>query len=84
MHVQPSGMLLEEASRLIDEGKLRTRAGAVLPLSQIRKAHEPSKAGYTRGRIVLRVAKWWGRSSTSGSVARASPAARRTEFMLKK
>jgi NADPH:quinone reductase-like Zn-dependent oxidoreductase len=54
--VQPSAEQLKEVGRLIDEGKLRAHVETILPLSQIKKAHELSKVGHTRGKIVLRVA----------------------------
>jgi len=57
VNVQPSAEQLEEVSQLIDEGKLKTHVEIVLPLSQVKRAHELSKAGHTRGKIVLRVAE---------------------------
>lgn len=55
--VQPNRKRLTEINRLIDEGKLKTRVAAVLPLSEIKKAHELSKDGHTRGKIVLEASK---------------------------
>lgn len=48
---------LNEASRLIESGQLKTRVGIVLPLTEAKKAQELSKAGHTSGKIVLRVAE---------------------------
>ena len=57
VNVQPNAEQLKEVSELIDEGKLITHVETVLPLSQVKKAHELSKAGHTHGKIVLRVAE---------------------------
>ena len=51
----PNAELLNETSRLVETGKLKTRVGIVLPLMQVKKAQELSKAGHTHGKIVLRV-----------------------------
>lgn len=48
---------LNEASQMIESGKLKIRVGMVLPLSEVRKAHELSKAEHTHRKIVLRVAE---------------------------
>ncbi len=48
-----SAKQLAEISRLIDEGKLKTHVGTVLPLAEVKKAHELSKGGHTSGKIVL-------------------------------
>ncbi|MBC8141450.1 MAG: NADP-dependent oxidoreductase [Armatimonadetes bacterium] len=47
---------LAEVSGLIGEGKLRTYLETVLPLSEAKQAHQLSKTGRTRGKIVLTVA----------------------------
>lgn len=57
VNVHPNAEQLEEVSRLIDEGKLKTHVETVLPLSEIKRAHELSKAGRTSGKIVMRVAE---------------------------
>src|SRR5208337_5208749 len=51
--VQPSGQQLREINRLIAAGKLKTHIATVLPLSEIRKAHQLSESGRTRGKIIL-------------------------------
>jgi NADPH:quinone reductase-like Zn-dependent oxidoreductase len=38
---------------LIEEGKLKIHIETVLPLTEEKKAHELSKTGRTRGKIVL-------------------------------
>lgn len=55
--VQPSGERLKQINQLIDAGELKTHVETVLPLSQVKRAHELSKTGRTRGKIVLRVAE---------------------------
>ncbi len=57
VNVQPSAEQLKEVGQLIEEGKLKTHVDIVLPLAQIKRAHELSKAGHTRGKIILRVAE---------------------------
>lgn len=49
----PNGKLLEEITPLIEEGKVKAHIETVLPLSEIKKAHELSESGHTRGKIVL-------------------------------
>lgn len=49
----PSAEQLAQITRLIDEGKLKTHVETVLPLAEVKKAHELSKSGRTRGKIVL-------------------------------
>jgi NADPH:quinone reductase-like Zn-dependent oxidoreductase len=46
---------LDELARLIDIGKLRPVVNTILPLTDVRTAHELSQAGHTRGKLVLRV-----------------------------
>jgi len=57
VNTPPNAERLSETSLLIESGKLKTRVGMVLPLSEVKKAHELSKTGHTRGKIVLRVAE---------------------------
>jgi NADPH:quinone reductase-like Zn-dependent oxidoreductase len=40
---------------LCDDGKLKTEVATVLPLAEVKKAHQLSESGRTRGKIVLRV-----------------------------
>ena len=51
--VQPSSKQLREINQLIAEGKLKTHVATVLPLSEVRKAHQLSESGRTRGKIIL-------------------------------
>jgi NADPH:quinone reductase-like Zn-dependent oxidoreductase len=51
--VQSSGKQLREINQLIAAGKLKTHIATVLPLSEVRKAHQLSESGRTRGKIIL-------------------------------
>jgi NADPH:quinone reductase-like Zn-dependent oxidoreductase len=51
----PSGAQLAEIAQLIDSGKLAPVIDRILPFSEVRRAHELSQSGHTRGKIVLRV-----------------------------
>ena len=53
---QPSRELLQIVTRLIDEGRLKVTAGKTFPLSEVQQAHEYSRSGHGRGRIVLQIA----------------------------
>ena len=56
IHSQPSSALLQTVARLIDEGHLKVRASTTFPLSEVQQAHEHSRSGHGRGRIVLQIA----------------------------
>ena len=51
----PSAEQLAEINRLVEEGKFKTHVETILPLTEVRKAHQLSQSGRTRGKIVLRV-----------------------------
>jgi NADPH:quinone reductase-like Zn-dependent oxidoreductase len=51
----PSGPQLAEIAKIIDSGKLAPVIDRILPLSEVRRAHELSQSGHTHGKIVLRV-----------------------------
>ena len=51
----PSGAQLAEITKLIDSGQLKPTIDRILPLSEVRRAHELSKSGHTHGKIVLRI-----------------------------
>jgi len=53
---QPSRELLQTFTRLIDEGRIKVTAGKTFPLSEVQQAHEYSRSGHGRGRIVLQIA----------------------------
>src|SRR6266581_2965322 len=52
---QPNGAQLTEIAKIIDSGKLAPIINRILPLSEVRRAHELSQSGHTRGKIALRV-----------------------------
>jgi len=54
--VRPDGRQLREIAELIDAGKLRTTLAAVYPIGDVGRAHRQSKAGHTRGKLVLQFA----------------------------
>jgi NADPH:quinone reductase-like Zn-dependent oxidoreductase len=51
----PVRKVLTEASAMVESGKLKPHVSAVLPLHDIRKAHEMIEGRHTRGKIVLQV-----------------------------
>ena len=51
----PSGAQLAEIAKIIDSGKLAPVIDRILPLNEVRRAHELSKSGHTHGKIVLRI-----------------------------
>lgn len=55
MEVEPNAAQLGQIADLIDSGKVQTRVGLTLPLSEARQAHERLALGGTRGKIVLTV-----------------------------
>jgi NADPH:quinone reductase-like Zn-dependent oxidoreductase len=52
---QPNGVQLAKIAKIIDAGQLAPVIDRILPLSEVRRAHELSKSGHTRGKIVLRI-----------------------------
>ncbi len=50
-----SAQQLIEINGLIEEGKLKTHVETVLPMTEVKKAHQLSQSGRTRGKIVLQV-----------------------------
>jgi NADPH:quinone reductase-like Zn-dependent oxidoreductase len=52
---QPNGAQLAEIAKIIDSGKLAPIIDRILPLSEVRRAHELSQSGHTHGKIALRV-----------------------------
>jgi NADPH:quinone reductase-like Zn-dependent oxidoreductase len=51
----PSGAQLAEIAKLIDSGELKLMLDRILPLSEVRRAHQLSQTGHARGKIVFRV-----------------------------
>ena len=63
----PSGAQLAEIAKIIDSGKLAPVIDRILPLSEVRRAHELSQSGHTPGKITLRV------SNADGTLERKEP-----------
>jgi NADPH:quinone reductase-like Zn-dependent oxidoreductase len=51
----PIGRTLTEVAALVDKGELRPEVSAVLPLRDIRKAHEMVEGKHVFGKVVLQV-----------------------------
>lgn len=51
----PIGPTLTEVARMVDVGEIKPEVSRVLPLEEIRKAHELIETRHTRGKIVLQV-----------------------------
>jgi NADPH:quinone reductase-like Zn-dependent oxidoreductase len=52
----PIGQVLTEVAALVDAGLVKPHVSVVLPLSEIRQAHEMVEGKHTRGKVVLEVA----------------------------
>src|SRR6266404_4508030 len=52
---KPNAKELAEITQLVDEGKLKAHVSTVLPLAEVKKAHQLSESGHTRGKIVLQI-----------------------------
>lgn len=52
---QPSSSHLTEIAKLVDSGRVKPIVESVLPLSEVRRAHQMSESGHTRGKIALTV-----------------------------
>ena len=52
---KPNAAQLTEINNLIEDGKVKIHIEMILPLTEVKKAHQFSKAGRTRGKIVLTV-----------------------------
>jgi NADPH:quinone reductase-like Zn-dependent oxidoreductase len=52
---KPNAGQLTEINRLIEEGKLKIHIETILPLTEVKKAHQLSFMGRTRGKIVLQI-----------------------------
>jgi NADPH:quinone reductase-like Zn-dependent oxidoreductase len=52
---KPSAQQLTEINRLIDDHVLKVHVETVLPIPEVKKAHQFSQSGRTRGKIVLQV-----------------------------
>ena len=52
--VMPNPDQLAEINRLLESGKLKVRVATVLPLAEVKKAHQLSASGHADGKIILR------------------------------
>jgi NADPH:quinone reductase-like Zn-dependent oxidoreductase len=50
----PVGPTLTEVARMVEDGTIKPVVSTVLPLSEIRKAHEMIEGKHTRGKVALR------------------------------
>jgi NADPH:quinone reductase-like Zn-dependent oxidoreductase len=53
--MSPSSGQLARISELVASGEVRVEISEVLPLTEVKRAHELSESGHTRGKIVLTV-----------------------------
>jgi NADPH:quinone reductase-like Zn-dependent oxidoreductase len=54
----PNGAQLTEIAEVIDSGNLKPVINRILPLVEVRRAHELSQSGHIHGKIVLRVKEY--------------------------
>jgi NADPH:quinone reductase-like Zn-dependent oxidoreductase len=52
--VRPNPDQLAEINRMLGSGKLNVRIATVLPLAEVKKAHQMSASGHAAGKIILR------------------------------
>ena len=52
--MMPKHDQLAEINRLIESGKLKVRVATVLPLAEVKKAHQLSASGHADGKFILR------------------------------
>jgi len=53
VQMMPKPDQLAEINRLVESGKLKVRVAAVLPLADVKKAHQLSAGGHANGKITL-------------------------------
>jgi NADPH:quinone reductase-like Zn-dependent oxidoreductase len=53
----PDSEQLARIAELVETGEVRVEVSEVLALSEVKRAHELSESGHTRGKIVLTVGK---------------------------
>jgi NADPH:quinone reductase-like Zn-dependent oxidoreductase len=53
--MKASSAVLSRIGELVASGEVRVEIAELLPLSDVRRAHELSEAGHTRGKIVLQI-----------------------------
>ena len=55
--MSPSSQQLAQIAELVAAGEVRVEIAEVVPLTEVRWAHEPSESGHTRGKIILTVGR---------------------------
>jgi NADPH:quinone reductase-like Zn-dependent oxidoreductase len=55
VYAQPRGDTLAEIATLIEAGRVKAQIETVLPLSEIRQAHQLVETGHKRGKVVLQI-----------------------------
>ncbi|MDQ3710856.1 MAG: NADP-dependent oxidoreductase [Acidobacteriota bacterium] len=55
VYCKPNAEQLAAISELVDEGRLKAHVSTVLPIAEVKKAHQLSESGRTRGKIVLQI-----------------------------
>lgn len=55
VYCKPNAEQLAAISELVDKGRLKAHVSTVLPLAEVKKAHQLSESGRTRGKIVLQM-----------------------------
>jgi NADPH:quinone reductase-like Zn-dependent oxidoreductase len=55
VYCKPNAEQLTAIGKLVDEGKLKAHVSTVLPLVEVKKAHQLSQSGRTHGKIVLQI-----------------------------
>jgi NADPH:quinone reductase-like Zn-dependent oxidoreductase len=53
VQMMPKPDQLAEINRLVESGKLKMRVATVLPLAEVKKAHQLSAGGHADGKIIL-------------------------------
>ena len=54
--MSPDAEQLARIAELVADGEVRVEIAEVIPLAEVRRAHELSESGHTRGKLVLTVA----------------------------
>ena len=55
LFMQPNGEHLAQIGKLLESGKIKPVVGGVLPLADVRKAHDMSQSRHVLGKIILQV-----------------------------
>jgi NADPH:quinone reductase-like Zn-dependent oxidoreductase len=53
--MSPSTEQLSRIAQLVADGDVRVEIAELIPLTEVRRAHELSESGHTRGKIILTV-----------------------------